>query len=117
MQYKPGLHILSRITTQEQDLLTNPEQIKDFYLNKIREYNLIHLGDVFHSFDTGGFTGVICLSESHLAIHTWPEFGLVTFDVFLSNFLKDNNHTTRQLFQDTIAYFKSDDYTYEEVKR
>lgn len=117
MQYKPGLHILSRISTKEHDLLSNPEQIKDFYLNKIREYDLINLGNVFHKFDNGGFTGVICLSESHLAIHTWPEFGLITFDVFLSNFLKDNNQTTRKLFQDTITYFKAENYTYEEVKR
>lgn len=117
MNYKPGLHILSRISTQNRDLLVNLEKIKTFYLSKIQEYNLQNLGEVFHKFDNGGFTGVICLSESHLAIHTWPEYGLLTFDVFISNFLKDNDEITRKLFQDTISYFSSTEYTYEEVRR
>jgi S-adenosylmethionine decarboxylase len=39
---------------------------------------------VSHSFGDGqGYTAFIMLSESHLAIHTWPERGYVAMDVLM----------------------------------
>ena len=37
----------------------------------------------FHTFPGGGVTGVVTLSESHLAIHTWPEDAYAAIDVFM----------------------------------
>ena len=38
---------------------------------------------LWHSFpDPGGVTGLYLLSESHLACHTYPEFGLATFNLY-----------------------------------
>ncbi len=38
---------------------------------------------VWHVFPgTGGITGVLLLSESHLACHTFPETGLATFNLY-----------------------------------
>ena len=34
----------------------------------------------------GGVTGVVLLAESHLAVHTWPELGAVTLDVYVCNY-------------------------------
>ncbi|MBI2664374.1 adenosylmethionine decarboxylase [Candidatus Woesearchaeota archaeon] len=34
------------------------------------------------SFDRGGVTGFVILVESHMAIHTFPEDGYATFDIF-----------------------------------
>ena len=39
----------------------------------------------------GGVTGTVLLAESHLAIHTWPETGNVTLDVYVCNFSGDNS--------------------------
>jgi S-adenosylmethionine decarboxylase len=39
--------------------------------------------DIFvHEFSPQGVTGVAVLAESHLSIHTWPEYGYVAADVF-----------------------------------
>lgn len=35
-----------------------------------------------HQFAPQGVSGVIVISESHLAIHTWPELGYAAIDVF-----------------------------------
>jgi len=36
----------------------------------------------FHHFSPQGVSGVVVISESHLAIHTWPEYGYAAIDVF-----------------------------------
>ena len=38
--------------------------------------------DVFHEFNPHGISGVVVIAESHLAIHTWPEFGFAAVDLF-----------------------------------
>jgi S-adenosylmethionine decarboxylase len=40
------------------------------------------VGTCFHQFDPHGATGVLLLSESHLACHTWPERECVSVDLF-----------------------------------
>lgn len=43
---------------------------------------LTPLGKVCHTFQPQGASAVVLLSESHAAVHTWPEKGLFTLDVF-----------------------------------
>ena len=37
---------------------------------------------VFHTFNPHGVSGVVVIAESHLAIHTWPEFNFASIDIF-----------------------------------
>lgn len=37
---------------------------------------------VFHHFAPLGVSGVVVIKESHVAIHTWPEFGYAALDIF-----------------------------------
>ena len=39
-------------------------------------------GSAIHEFPGGGVTGVLLLSESHFSVHTWPERGHATADLF-----------------------------------
>ena len=50
----------------------------------IRELDLHPLGPVqWHRFPvTDGLTGLVALSESHLACHTYPEAGAVTLNLY-----------------------------------
>lgn len=42
------------------------------------------LGSHFHTFgEGGGVTGVLLLAESHLSIHTWPEYHYAALDIFM----------------------------------
>lgn len=53
----------------------------------------------------GGVTGTVLLAESHLAIHTWPETGSVTIDVYVCNFSDDNSGKARQLMEGVIEAY------------
>lgn len=36
----------------------------------------------FHKFNPQGVSGVVVIAESHLAIHTWPEYGYAAVDIY-----------------------------------
>jgi S-adenosylmethionine decarboxylase len=36
----------------------------------------------FHEFSPHGVSGVVVIAESHVAMHTWPENGIVCIDIF-----------------------------------
>ena len=50
----------------------------------IADLDLKPLGPgLWHEFpQPGGVTGMVLLSESHLTVHTWPEFGSAAFNLF-----------------------------------
>jgi S-adenosylmethionine decarboxylase len=102
-----GLHIIANLNSSSTELLKRGEYYKTFIDQLIHELRLNKIGEVYHNFENGGFTAVVCLSESHLSIHTWPERNYVTFDVFLSNFLKDNSEITHRLYTETVAFFSA----------
>ncbi|MCK2239168.1 MULTISPECIES: S-adenosylmethionine decarboxylase family protein [unclassified Crossiella] len=43
--------------------------------------NATILGETGHIFPNGAVTAVLVLSQSHLSIHTWPEFSLANIDL------------------------------------
>ena len=46
------------------------------------------------------------LAESHLAVHTWPETGHVTLDVFVCNLLGDNRGRAQTLVDALVRGFE-----------
>ncbi|QMV75472.1 adenosylmethionine decarboxylase [Comamonas piscis] len=56
-----------------------------------------------HNGQPGGVTGVVLLAESHVAIHTWPELGHVTLDVYVCNFSGDNSGKAQQVLDALVG--------------
>jgi S-adenosylmethionine decarboxylase len=58
--------------------------VQSLFERIISELNLRTVGDSqWHQFPgTGGITGLCLLSESHLACHTFPEFGSLCLNLF-----------------------------------
>jgi S-adenosylmethionine decarboxylase len=49
----------------------------------IRDLGLKAIGSIWHTFENeGGVTGMIALTESHLACHTYPEHGTATLNLY-----------------------------------
>ncbi len=40
------------------------------------------LNDSFHRFSPHGISGVVVIAESHLFVHTWPEYSYAAADIF-----------------------------------
>ncbi|UOQ55462.1 S-adenosylmethionine decarboxylase family protein [Hymenobacter cellulosivorans] len=114
--YTPGLHILATFRAPVAHL-TDAAACQAFFDQQINRLGLVKVGEVYHSFPNHSFTAVVGLTESHLSIHTWPEFGQATFDVFLSNYQRDNSATVRQLYAETLRFFEATELTKTEVAR
>lgn len=114
--YNPGLHIVATFGTEKLQNIAAAD-VKDFFDKAIQQAGLNKVGEVYHSFPGGGFTAVICLTESHISIHTWPEHGLVTFDVFLSNFRNDNSEKARNIYEQTLRFFSATHADKQEINR
>ncbi len=64
------------------------------------------LWNQFHFFgELDSFTGIVLLAESHFSIHTWPEIGYVSIDVFSCNFLSDNWPNIELFLDDLLKNF------------
>jgi S-adenosylmethionine decarboxylase len=66
------------------ELLRDPEALKGLFARMVRELNLHPCGqDQWQQFpESGGITGLCLLSESHLACHTFPEYGSLCLNLF-----------------------------------
>lgn len=114
--YTPGLHILATFTAGN-ELLQDMLRCRELFDRLIAELSLQKVGETYHSFEGAGYTATVCLTESHVAIHTWPEFGKATFDVFLSNYNNDNSEKVRQFYAGVVAFFGATDIQQFELTR
>lgn len=82
-----------------------PAALRSACLSAVQQAGLSPVGELFHRFDGGGVTGVVLLAESHVAVHTWPELGAVTLDVYVCNYSADNSARAQQLLGTLEALF------------
>lgn len=106
--HKEGLHILSNFTSPHRDHLVHFSPFKALIEIQIEKHKLAKVGEAYHDFAGGGFTAVVCLAESHLSIHTWPDRKYVTFDIFLSNHLHDNSSKALAVYQSVLQFFDAE---------
>ncbi|WP_292009592.1 S-adenosylmethionine decarboxylase [Chryseobacterium sp.] len=102
-----GLHILLTLETELEDLLLDSEAFLEYIKSVVVAKDVEVVGITNHIFENNSFTSAVCLKESHLCIHTWPEFKQLTFDVFLCNYSQDNTEKTEQIAEEVIRYFKA----------
>ena len=64
------------------ETLNNLEAVKDALVEAARRVQATIVDVVFHEFNPFGISGVVVIAESHLAIHTWPEYRYAAVDIF-----------------------------------
>jgi S-adenosylmethionine decarboxylase len=62
-------------------VLTDPARLRDILLEGAEAGGAVVVGEEFHVFPNRAVTGVLVLAQSHLSIHTWPEFALANVDL------------------------------------
>lgn len=77
-----GTQILLELRECDQELLNDLAYVRQTLIQAAREVNATVIGESFHQFQPQGVTGILAVAESHICIHTWPEYGYAAVDVF-----------------------------------
>jgi S-adenosylmethionine decarboxylase proenzyme len=67
------------------NILDSVDQIKNIMESIVSTLNLSVVNTTIHHFSPIGVSGVVVIEESHITIHTWPEYGYVAMDFFTCN--------------------------------
>jgi len=107
--YNIDLNKLANINSSEES-----EYFWDNFINScFKEANITCLKKSWHNFDNNGaFTGIYLLAESHLSIHTWPEYNFIAVDIFTCG-----NSNTQLIADKLITYFESKNKNIQIIKR
>jgi len=108
-----GRHILAEFYGCPAEKLNDPAQIELDMVAAALEAGAEIRETVFHKFSPHGVSGVVVISESHLAIHTWPEFGYAAVDIFTCGQTVDPWVSCNYLKQE----FAAQNMTAREIKR
>ena len=77
-----GRQILVEFYGCDKDVLGDTELIHNYMREAAIVSGATVVNEVFHAFNPVGVSGVVVIAESHLAIHTWPEYGYAAVDLF-----------------------------------
>lgn len=77
-----GRHVLLELRSCNPASLDDLPFLEGMMLRAAEETGATVIGKIFHQFSPQGVTGVVAIAESHLCIHTWPEFSYAAVDIF-----------------------------------
>jgi S-adenosylmethionine decarboxylase len=77
-----GRHLLLELFDCDPDAITNLEAVKSALVEAAKRAQATIVDVVFHEFNPFGISGVVVIAESHLSIHTWPEYRYAAVDIF-----------------------------------
>jgi spermidine synthase len=77
-----GQHFLIEYHGCNPEILDNLDLVKDIMISAAKYSGATILNTFLHKFSPQGVSGVVVIAESHLAIHTWPEYKYAAVDIF-----------------------------------
>jgi S-adenosylmethionine decarboxylase len=108
-----GRHVLAEMYGCEFGALNDVERVRQTMVDAALAAGAEVREAAFHKFSPQGVSGVVVISESHLAVHTWPELGYAAVDVFTCGERVDPWDACEYI----ISRFKADHYTATEMRR
>jgi len=108
-----GRQILVEFYDCDPELLKQQAYISEAMVDACVAAQATVVAHTFHTFSPFGVSGVVVIAESHVAIHTWPEYGYAAVDIFTCG----ETIEPWVLFKKLKTAFKSKHYSNMELKR
>ncbi len=80
--YALGNHLLVELRDCNSEILKDLNRVKDVMVAAAKEAKATIVDISFHEFNPFGVSGMVVIAESHLSIHTWPEYSYAAVDIF-----------------------------------
>lgn len=77
-----GHHYIAEASGCSPDVIGKVESVEQIMVRAAEVAGVQVWSISFHRFSPNGVSGVVVISESHLSVHTWPEYGYAALDIF-----------------------------------
>jgi S-adenosylmethionine decarboxylase len=77
-----GYHLMMELFGCDPEKINSRKFLHLMIKNAVKQAGLTNLGSRFHQFDPHGVTGFTLLAQSHISLHSWPEYGYLVLDIF-----------------------------------
>jgi S-adenosylmethionine decarboxylase len=77
-----GTHLLLELKKCKKNILADLDFVETAMLDAATEAKATIVEHKFHEFNPFGISGMVIIAESHLSIHTWPEYDYAAVDIF-----------------------------------
>lgn len=77
-----GSHVLADISGSDSPLLDDGAGLEALLIRASQAAGATVLTAHHHAFEPQGVTAIVVLAESHVSVHTWPEWGGATLDAY-----------------------------------
>ena len=108
-----GTHLLVEMKDCDHGILKDLDRVRDAMVSAALEARATVVEVAFHEFNPFGISGMVIIAESHLSIHTWPEYGYAAVDIFTCGDLIKPDTAAQYL----IEAFECKNPSYVEMKR
>ncbi|MCG6552678.1 MAG: adenosylmethionine decarboxylase [Candidatus Magnetominusculus sp. LBB02] len=108
-----GTHLLVELRDCKPGYISDVQQVTDAMVGAAKAANATIVDVSFHEFNPFGISGMVIIAESHLSIHTWPEYNYAAVDIFTCGDVINPGDAARYL----IERFGSSNPSIVEVKR
>lgn len=85
-----GRHVIAELWECNTDKLNDMKYIEEVFVEAALKSGAEVREVAFHKFAPYGVSGVVIISESHLTIHSFPEHGYASIDVYTCGELDPN---------------------------
>ncbi len=96
-----GRHLLVELSGCDRVLLNDQARLREYMCEAVRLSGATIVETVFHRYNPHGVSGVVVIAESHISLHTWPEYGYAAVDFFTCG--------------ETVDPYKAHDYLKEQL--
>lgn len=80
--YALGKHLLIELKECNSEILKNINEVRKVMVSAAKEAGATIIDISFREFSPFGISGIVVIAESHLTIHTWPEYSYAAVDIF-----------------------------------
>lgn len=108
-----GKHVLIELNDCNKDLINDIEYLRMTLSEVARHIGATVIKDTFYQFTPQGVSGVVLIAESHISVHTWPEYNYAAVDVFTCGDVIEPRNAVKLLAEK----LKSKSTTFIEIKR
>ena len=108
-----GRHLLIELKDCNKEVLNDLEFLKNILCETAEQIGATIVNQAFHKFSPQGVSGVVVIAESHICIHTWPEYGYAAVDVFTCG----NSIEPKNAITPLVERLKAKESSFIELKR